>query len=301
MSQWIFTQRPSASTQVPPQFEISQATVHHLEYIFQDFKPYLLELDTSKNFCSMQFNRRVFRAEIESRLINNKLYYIGVQGVFEPKLVYHPNSTVLINEPDPVITASTAIVSAKAADWGRFSPPSTLSKGPLTIEIPPAPPMVVNTPAETAPIITVIKISWNSRLPLKDPNTNSLHILAPFDFVIPANSCTIIELGFAVVLPKSFCLKLECLISNKHIFLKETRAVTSFHEPLSLTFINTHPKESFRVIAESLIASATCHRVLPSEILVLNDEILRPAVPPATSTPPNSIAEEDDEPPRKKI
>lgn len=288
MSHWIFSCRPSTSSE----FHISSDTVHHLEYLFQDFKPYLLELDVKTSTCSYQFNRRVSRAEIENRLNVNKIHHIAVQGVYNPPLVYHPNSNVLINEEN---SSTNEVLNLSAAkDWGASS--RTQNRA---VSAPPSPPRAVKLPEETAPILTVIKIRWTARLPIKDPNTQSLHILAPFEFYVPSKSFTHVELGFALMVPEMYSLKLDNRVSNEHIILKQICVTPSFHEPLSLTFINTHPTDAIRIPVESLIAAVTCHKIPQSKVLVVNSNIFN-SPHPITTTPISTKLHLDDEPPRKK-
>ncbi|KAK7604660.1 hypothetical protein V9T40_005846 [Parthenolecanium corni] len=285
MSQWIFLCRPSTSSD----FHVSSNMVHHLEYLFQDFKTYLLEMDVKNGTCSYQFNRRVLQAEVENRLHANKIYHIKVKGVYNPPLIYHQNSNLLFNKENPLATASTTLLTMK-----HLEPLQNCAITP-----PPSPQRVVKrSPAETAPIITVIKTKWLAQLPAKDPNSLSFNILAPFEFCIPSKSFTRLEFGFAPVAPNLFYLKLDNPVPSKNIILKYSYATSSLCKPLNLTFMNIHPTKVICVPPDSIIASVTCHKVYPSKALLLHRDAL-PLSPPFTPT--SSKANVEDKPPKKKL
>lgn len=304
MSHWKFVCRP---TSTEPQFTLSSSTVHHLEYLFQDFKPYLLELDIKQSTCSMQFNRRVYRTEVEGRLLANRLFNISVQGVYDPPLVYHPNSNILINEPLPADHVRNLDVNFHTSTPSTLSPaphlstsaayPSTSTTRPSVrvpdfnqASPPPSPPALIKSPESTAPILSVIKISPTARLPEKRANSNSIDIFVPADVSIPPNSIHNLELGFAIIAPRFFCLKIESRLQDKNIFLQPKVAACNFYEPMVITLLNINTTLASHIQANSLLASVTCHRILPNELLLIDknllpsSEITSPLSPDNTST-----------------
>ncbi|KAK7595190.1 hypothetical protein V9T40_001623 [Parthenolecanium corni] len=276
MSHWIFSSRAPSTD---PKLAFNSNTVQHLEFIFQDFKPYVLALDITNANCSMQFNRRVFQTELEGRLQKNKLYHIGVQGVFNPPLVYHPNTSILINEPLQ-LAPSTATQTLASNSNAR---PPVQNQGAITLTPPPTPPRLENSPQASAPVLMVIKLSSHAIVPQKDANSNSLKIFAPFDFYIPPNSVFNLKLGYALISPPSFCLKLELTVPDKNVYLKESVATCGFYEPLVLTFCNSDPSQLVYITRNSLIATVTCHRIFPTSVLLL-EHVLDPILDIDSST-----------------
>lgn len=308
MSQWNFISRAPSTD---PKLAFSNAMVQHLEYIFQDFKPYVLGLDIPNATCSMQFNRRIFRVEVENRLQVNKIYHISVQGVFDPPLIYHPNSNILINEP---LQPSASATTSQSIAYPEAQPLPRNIVGEITP--PPSPPQLALSSQKTAPVLTVIKISNEARLPAIY-NSKFLKLFAPFNFSIPPNSSYTINFGFALIPPPSFCFKIESRIPDENIYLTKSLHSGNFHVPLTLTFINLHSEKVFHVMGDSIIASVTCHRTYPNEILLLDSQIFPPqdhpvnlapadtAIPPPITPISTPILEQiqrttEDEPPIKK-
>ena len=148
MSRWIFSTK---STPVGD-FVINSNSVHRLEYIFQDLKPHLLNIDDKKSTCLVQFNRRIFRVQVEERLRKHNLFHVYVQGVFDPVLLVHPGTNSLINEPGPDASTSTQSMLAGAASNVAVVQPYS--------------PTPRRSTADTSPIITVISLSSSHQLSL---------------------------------------------------------------------------------------------------------------------------------------
>jgi len=237
----------------------------------------------------MQFNRRVFRVEIENRLHTHNLYNLSVQGVFDPQLVYHPNSSVLINDPPPFAESAIEPPSQPSTSAAAHSSPPVQASRPLS------PPAAIKSPEGTAPILSVIKILPNAKLPKKNENSFAIDIFAPIDFQVPPNSSYDLDLGFAIIAPQFFTLKIENQVENKHIFLQNIVASCNFHKPIVLSFLNIHPTQAFYILAETLIASVTCHRTLPNQMLLVDTHLFQPF---ETTNLTHSVA--SDEPQVKK-
>lgn len=267
MSQWKFTSilpQSQLSTSTCKYYVISPETVYHLQNAFHNYKPYIIDMDETKFSCSMQFNQRPTRLAVQTRLLEFGIYNLYVEGIFNATPITHPNSNVLINDPIP------------HSEGNSSSPPKKFCGQPTIGK-------TCTSTNTSRPLVSVVKLEPGAITPTRSNEySHVFNILSPANYFINAKSTYTIELGYALVPPPGYCLKIVSALQFTQIYQNFHTSIST-RQPLSLTLFN-NTNSAYEISLKETIAILTCHIETPCDLQVIETDISLPQL--ATFSPP---------------
>lgn len=274
MSQWKFTSILSSTSRCNI-FIISADTIHHLEQIFHTYRPHVFDIDEKNHCVSMQFNTRLSRLTVQTKLLDCGIFNLFVEGYFNFTPITHPNSNILINDSLPLQpgpSTSTQSTLPTGNTWTNFSQNKRHCGKRSEIDN-------SELPRKLLPTIEVIKFDSSALPPIQSLDCPfKFDILSPANHFIPAKTSYTLDLNFVLIPPLGYTLKFVSALQFAKVYVSYDHERLCY-QPLTVTLLNTSTS-SYEITPGDKICSLTCHRQLPCNIRVVDADVKRSSSSP---------------------